>query len=290
VNGRWNDGRVTAVWGLSDGKVMAIRESENHRNKYGTHVTRGDMGERDSMDAINVTGKMSEEGLTLKRGSIMSKKQEEEGYNRSKPSSKEGGSENGGDNKCGMAKKGQGKGKAIAGGKKSMKGCSVFEKPKTGNSTPSKGNLSFNNSKVDAINENMCLRKGKNIEGQESENNSHVGMEVMASTPCSMGSYAQTESAEPVPNNPILKTEEERTKSGKVGTKWKRSARGRPSSSTQIFDREKGNKKREAISDDGNEHQGKRGRITNHEYDLVLDDEPDGSGMAVAGWQPRRPQ
>jgi hypothetical protein len=136
----------------------------------------------------------------------------------------------------------------------------------------------------------MCLRKEKNIEWQESENNSHVGMEVTASTPCSMGSYAQTESAEPVPNNPILKTEEGRTKSGKVGTKWKRSARGRPSSSTQITDREKGNKKREATSDDGNEHQGKRGRITNHEYDLVLDDEPDGSGMAVAGWQPRRPQ
>jgi hypothetical protein len=83
VNGRLNDGRVTAVWGLSDGRVTAVRESENHGNQYGTHVTRNGMGERDSMDAINVTGKMSEEGLTLKRGSIMSKKQEEKGYNRS---------------------------------------------------------------------------------------------------------------------------------------------------------------------------------------------------------------
>jgi hypothetical protein len=134
---------------LSDGRVTAVRESKNYGNQYGTHVTRDGMGERDSMDAINVTGKTSKEGLTLNKGNIMSKKQMEEGNNGRKPSSREGETEYGGDNKCGMAKKGQGKGKAIAGERKSMKGCSVFEKPKTGNSTPSKGNLSFNNSKVE---------------------------------------------------------------------------------------------------------------------------------------------
>jgi hypothetical protein len=69
-----------------------------------------------------------------------------------------------------------------------------------------------------------------------------------------------------------------------VGTKWKRRARGRLSLSTQITDRDRGNKKREATSDGGNEHQGKRGRITNQEYELELEDELDGSGMAVAGW------
>jgi hypothetical protein len=76
---------------LSDGRVTAVRESENHENQNGTHVTRDGMGERDSMDAINVTGKTSEEGLTLNKGNIMSKKQMEEGNNGRKPSSREGG-------------------------------------------------------------------------------------------------------------------------------------------------------------------------------------------------------
>jgi hypothetical protein len=39
-----------------------------------------------------------------------------------------------------------------------------------------------------------------------------------------MVSNAQAESVEPVSNNPVLKTEEGRAKSGKVGTKWKRRA------------------------------------------------------------------
>jgi hypothetical protein len=196
----------------------------------------------------------------------------------------------GGDNKCGMAKKGQGKGNAIAGERKSVDGCSVFGKPITGNSMPSRGNFFFSNNKVSAINENMGLRKEKNTEWQKCENNSHVGMEVTASTPYSMGSNAQAESVEPVSNNPVLKTEEGRAKSGKVGTKWKHRVRGRPSLSTQITDWDRGNKKREATSDGGNEHQGKRGRKTNQDYELELEDEPDGSGMTVAGWQPRRPQ
>jgi hypothetical protein len=191
---------------LSDDRVIAVRESENHGNHNETHVTRDGMGERDSMDAINVTGKTSKEGLTLNKGNIMSKKQKEEGNNGRKPSSREGETEYGGDIKCGMAKKGQGNGKAIAGERKSVDGCSVFGKPKTGNSMPSRGNFFFSNNKVSAINENMGLRKEKNTEWQECENNSHVGTEVTASTSYYMGSNAQAESVEPVSNNPVLKT------------------------------------------------------------------------------------
>jgi hypothetical protein len=126
-------------------------------------------------------------------------------------------------------------------------GCSVFGKPITGNSMPSRGNFFFSNNKGSAINENMGLRKEKNTEWQECENNSHVGMEVTTSTPYSMGSNAQAESVEPVSNNPVLKTEEGRAKSGKVGTKWKRCARGRPSLSTQITDWDRGNKKEKLL-------------------------------------------
>jgi hypothetical protein len=71
-------------------------------------------------------------------------------------------------------------GMAIAGERKSVEGCSEFGKPQTGSTMMNRGNTSFSNKNVSAINENIHLRKGKNIDCQKSDKNSHVGMEVKA--------------------------------------------------------------------------------------------------------------
>ena len=261
-------------------RAATISVSKNHKDHNMIHEIRDGIGERESMDGFNDPGKTPAEGLTLNKGNILSNKQGEEGTNERTSLRKGGEAYFVGYNKYSMVDMEQVKGTAVASGRKSMEGCSDFGKPPAGDLT-------------------LHLRNERNANFMESNKNSHVGMEVIAPTPYNMVPHVLSELDEPGLFTPVyLSTDaqiEVRTGDGKAKlrkpvTKWKRRARGLPSSSTQLIDQERGNKKRGANSEDGNGLQGKRGRTANMEDVLALKDDSGGSGMAVAARQPRQPQ
>jgi hypothetical protein len=294
-DGAWSKSPVNS--GMIIDRDATARDSDDHGNYNKTWDT---IKEKESMECIYESGRAAAGSLTLIKEDILSNAQREEG-NRERTSLRKDGDTNFvGCNKYDRGPREQVMGTEAAGGRKSMEVFAVGNPP-AGDSAPRRGNILYRNKRAIVTKENVQLRKGtKGTKGDslEGTKDTHVDIKITGPPVGMKEAHVTTQLTEPgsIPVLSLTNTQTEvstgegKNKTRKLTTKWKRRARGCPSTPAQVVERDGEGKKRGATSEDGNGNQGKRSRITNTGNGVALTNVSNGSGMAVAAWQPRRPQ